>query len=173
MVTQTTGGLISGMLLFLVAAGLSLIFGTLKVINFMHGSLYMLGAYSAYTLYHLSGSYALAVMAAALGVGFFALFFERLFMSRVYGSDVLHATAGLLRIHSDLDDAVKIIWGAEFLSMGMPPAFQRPPSCWPAGYCRASILPDRGHAAGCLALGYLISRTRAARSCGRRRSTRP
>ena len=41
-VTQTTGGLISGMLLFLVAAGLSLIFGTLKVVNFMHGSLYML-----------------------------------------------------------------------------------------------------------------------------------
>ena len=57
-VTQATGGLISGMLLFLVAAGLSLIFGTLKVTNFMHGSLYMLGAYFAYTLYNLTGSYA-------------------------------------------------------------------------------------------------------------------
>ncbi|MCW5621200.1 MAG: branched-chain amino acid ABC transporter permease, partial [Burkholderiales bacterium] len=88
-VTQATGGLISGMLLFLVAAGLSLIFGTLKVINFMHGSLYMLGAYFAYTVYTVSGNYALAVLGAALGVGLFALVFERLFMSRVYGSDVL------------------------------------------------------------------------------------
>ena len=48
------------MLLFLVAAGLSLIFGTLKVTNFMHGSLYMLGAYFAYTLYNLTGSYQIA-----------------------------------------------------------------------------------------------------------------
>ena len=64
-VTQTTGGLISGMLLFLVAAGLSLIFGTLKVTNFMHGSLYMLGAYFAYTLYNVSGSYAVAVVGAS------------------------------------------------------------------------------------------------------------
>src|SRR5258708_8906130 len=68
-VTQTTGGLISGMLLFLVAAGLSLIFGTLKVVNFMHGSLYMLGAYFAFTIYNVTGSYALAVLGAALGVG--------------------------------------------------------------------------------------------------------
>ena len=83
LVTQTTGGLISGMLLFLVAAGLSLIFGTLKVINFMHGSLYMLGAYFAFTIYNVTGSYALAVIGAALGVGLFGLLFERLFMSRV------------------------------------------------------------------------------------------
>ena len=87
-ITQTTGGLISGMLLFLVAAGLSLIFGTLKVTNFMHGSLYMLGAYFAYTLYNLTGSYTIAVIGAAIGVGLFALIFERLFMSRVYSADV-------------------------------------------------------------------------------------
>jgi branched-chain amino acid transport system permease protein len=126
-VTQTTGGLISGMLLFLVAAGLSLIFGTLKVTNFMHGSLYMLGAYFAYTLYSLTGSYALAVVGAALGVGLFALIFERLFMSRVYSADVLMQLLVCYAFILILDDAVKIIWGAEFLSMGMPGAFQRPP----------------------------------------------
>ena len=49
-VTQSTSGLIIGMLLFLVAAGVSLIFGVLKVINFAHGSLYMLGAYFASTV---------------------------------------------------------------------------------------------------------------------------
>ncbi len=126
-VTQATGGLISGMLLFLVAAGLSLIFGTLKVTNFMHGSLYMLGAYFAYTLYGLSGNYAVAVVGAALGVAVFALIFERLFMSRVYGSDVLLQLLVCYGFILILDDVVKIVWGAEFLAMGMPETFQRPP----------------------------------------------
>jgi len=126
-ITQTTGGLISGMLLFLVAAGLSLIFGTLKVTNFMHGSLYMLGAYFAYTIFNISGSYTLAVIGSAIGVGIFALMFERLFMSRVYSADVLLQLLVCYAFILILDDAVKIIWGAEFLSMGMPEAFRKPP----------------------------------------------
>ena len=48
-VTQTTSGLIVGMLLFLVAAGVTLIFGVLKIVNFAHGTFYMLGGYVAYT----------------------------------------------------------------------------------------------------------------------------
>jgi branched-chain amino acid transport system permease protein len=127
LVTQTTGGLIIGMLLFLVAAGLSLIFGVLKVVNFMHGSLYMLGAYFALTVYQASGSYALAVLAAGLGVALFALIFERLFMSRVYGEDVLMQLLVCYSFILILDDVVKILWGPEFMSMGVPVAFQRPP----------------------------------------------
>jgi branched-chain amino acid transport system permease protein len=126
-VTQTTGGLIIGMLLFLVAAGLSLIFGVLKVVNFMHGSLYMLGAYFALTVYQASGSYLLAVIAAGLGVALFALVFERLFMSRVYGEDVLMQLLVCYSFILILDDVVKIVWGPEFMSMGVPAAFQRPP----------------------------------------------
>jgi branched-chain amino acid transport system permease protein len=160
-ITQTTGGLISGMLLFLVAAGLSLIFGTLKVTNFMHGSLYMLGAYFAYTLYNLSGSYALAVVGAAFGVGLFALIFERLFMSRVYGADVLLQLLVCYAFILILDDSVKIIWGAEFLSMGMPPAFQKPPILLAGGvlpvFYLFLIAVTLLVAAG---LGYLIARTR-------------
>ena len=160
-ITQTTGGLISGMLLFLVAAGLSLIFGTLKVVNFMHGSLYMLGAYFAYTVYALSGNYALAVAGAALGVGLFALVFERLLMSRVYGSDVLLQLLVCYGVILILDDAVKIIWGAQFLSMGMPPAFQRPPifiagGVLPAFYLFLIVITLLVAAA----LGYLIAGTR-------------
>ena len=160
-ITQTTGGLISGMLLFLVAAGLSLIFGTLKVVNFMHGSLYMLGAYFAYTVYTLSGNYALAVAGAALGVGLFALIFERLLMSRVYGSDVLLQLLVCYGVILILDDAVKIIWGAQFLSMGMPPAFQRPPlfiagGVLPVFYLFLIVITLLVAAA----LGYLIAGTR-------------
>jgi branched-chain amino acid transport system permease protein len=161
-VTQTTGGLISGMLLFLVAAGLSLIFGTLKVVNFMHGSLYMLGAYFAYTLYNATGSYAVAVVGAALGVGLFGLVFERLFMSRVYNTDVLMQLLVCYGFILILDDAVKIIWGAEFLSMGMPSAFQRPPimiagGVLPVFYLFLIVIT----LAVALALAWLITRTRA------------
>ena len=127
LVTQTTSGLIIGMLLFLVAAGLTLIFGVLKVVNFTHGSFYMLGAYFAYTVYVATGSYMLAVLAAAFGVGLFALVFERFFMSKVYGSNVLMQLLVCYAFILILDDAVKIIWGPEFKSMGMPDAFQRPP----------------------------------------------
>lgn len=126
-ITQVTGGLIIGMLLFLVAAGLSLIFGVLKVVNFMHGSLYMLGAYFAYTIYQVTDSYTLSVLGAALGVGLFGLIFERLFMSRVYGEDVLMQLLVCYAFILILDDVVKIVWGPEFMAMGMPPTFAHPP----------------------------------------------
>jgi branched-chain amino acid transport system permease protein len=126
-VTQLTSGLIIGMLLFLVAAGLTLIFGVLKVVNFTHGSFYMLGAYLALSVYQASGSFALAVVCAGAGVALFGLVFERLFISRVYGSNVLMQLLVCYAFILILDDAVKLIWGAEFRSMGMPSEFQRPP----------------------------------------------
>lgn len=127
LVTQVTSGVIIGMLLFLVAAGLTLIFGVLKVVNFTHGSFYMLGAYLAFTVYRATDSFALATVGAAAGVALFGLVFERLFMKRVYGSDVLLQLLVCYAFILILDDAVKLIWGAEFKSMGMPAAFQRPP----------------------------------------------
>lgn len=126
-VTQTTSGLIIGMLLFLVAAGLTLIFGVLKVVNFTHGSFYMMGAYFAYTVNLVTGSYVLAVLGAAAGVAVFAILFERFFMSKVYGSNVLMQLLVCYAFILILDDAVKIIWGPEFKSMGMPEAFRLPP----------------------------------------------
>lgn len=127
LVTQSTSGLIIGMLLFLVAAGLTLIFGVLNVVNFTHGSFYMIGAYLAFTVYNLTNSYALAVLGAALGVALFSIIFERFFMSRVYGSNVLMQLLVCYAFILILDDAVKIIWGPEFKSMGMPDMFRMPP----------------------------------------------
>ena len=162
LITQATGGLISGMLLFLVAAGLSLIFGTLKVINFMHGSLYMLGAYFAFTIYNLTGSYTLAVLGAAIGVGLFGLLFERLFMSHVYGTNVLMQLLVCYSFILILDDSVKIIWGAEFQSMGMPEAFLRPPIIIAGGVLPVFYLFLIGVSMlVALALGLLITKTRA------------
>ena len=126
-VTQTSTGLISGALLFLVAAGLTLIFGVLRVINFGHGSLYMLGAYIALSAYRVSGSFTIAIIAAAIGVGLFGLAFERLIMRRVYNADVLMQLLVCYALILILDDVVKIVWGPEFQSMGMPEYFQAPP----------------------------------------------
>jgi branched-chain amino acid transport system permease protein len=126
-VTQLSTGLIVGALLFLVAAGLTLIFGVLGIVNFAHGSFYMLGAYLALMAYRLSGSFAIAILAAGLGVGLFGLIFERFFMRRVYNSDVLMQLLVCYALVLMMDDVVKILWGAEFQSMGMPEAFQAPP----------------------------------------------
>ena len=126
-VTQMGAGLIVGSLLFLVAAGLTLIFGVLGVVNFAHGSFYMLGAYLALTAYKLTGNFAIAVLAAGIGVGLFGFIFERLLMRRVYKADVLMQLLVCYALVLIMDDVVKIVWGAEFLSMGMPEAFQAPP----------------------------------------------
>ena len=125
--TQFSNALVIGMLLFLVASGLTLIFGVLKVVNFTHGSLYMLGAYFAYSIYQVSGSYAVAVIGGALGVAIFGIFLERFFFNPLYKSDFLMQLLmcnGWILI---LDDVVQILFGADYLSMGMPAAFARPP----------------------------------------------
>ncbi|HEX2943782.1 MAG TPA: branched-chain amino acid ABC transporter permease [Rhodopila sp.] len=126
-VTQTTSGLIVGMLLFLVAAGLTLIFGVLKIVNFAHGTFYMLGGYLAYTVYTLTGSYTLGVLAGGAGMAVFGVLFERGLISRVYGANVLMQLLICYAVVLICDDLVKIIWGPDFYAMGMPPAFQVPP----------------------------------------------
>ena len=132
-ITQTTSGLIIGLLLFLVAAGVSLIFGVLKVVNFAHGSFYMLGAYFAYTAYQVSGSYLVAVLAGGIGVAIFGMLFERLLISRVYGAPVLMQLLVCYGVILIMDDVVKLIWGADFLSFGMPATFQALPFVFAGG----------------------------------------
>jgi branched-chain amino acid transport system permease protein len=126
-VTQTTSGLIVGMLLFLVAAGLTLIFGVLKIVNFAHGTFYMLGAYLAYTVFKITDSYTLGVLAGGVGMALFGIVFERGLISRVYGANVLMQLLICYAVVLICDDVVKIVWGADFYAMGMPPAFQVPP----------------------------------------------
>lgn len=127
LVTQATSGIIIGMLLFLVAAGLTLIFGVLKITNFAHGSFYMLGAYFALTIFKLTDSYLLTLFGAALATALVGFLFERVLMSRVYGQNVLMQLLVCYGFILIVDDLVKIVWGPEFKSMGMPTVFQVPP----------------------------------------------
>jgi branched-chain amino acid transport system permease protein len=115
------------MLLFLVAAGLTLIFGVLKIVNFAHGTFYMLGAYLAYTVFAGTGSYVLGVLGGGLGMAVFGVIFERFLISRVYGANVLMQLLICYAVVLICDDLVKIIWGPDFYAMGMPPEFVVPP----------------------------------------------
>jgi branched-chain amino acid transport system permease protein len=126
-VSQVTSGLIVGALLFLVAAGLTLIFGVLRVVNFAHGVFYMLGGYFAFTVLSVSGSYLLAVLGAVLGMAVFGVLFGQLLIRRVQGSDVLMQLLVCYAVVLIADDLVRMIWGAEFHAMGMPGAFRVPP----------------------------------------------
>lgn len=126
-VTQVAAGLTIGMLLFLVASGLTLIFGVLGLVNFAHGSLYMMGAYFALAAFGATGSFAIAVLAGTLGAAMLGLLFERFLLSRIYGQDVLMQLLVCYAIILILDDVVKIVWGADFRSMGVPDEFRKPP----------------------------------------------
>ena len=128
LISQTAGGLKIGMLLFLVASGLTLVFGVLGVINFAHGALYMLGAYFSWQVMSLTGHFGLAVISGAIGVGIFGLLFERLLINKVYNADLLVQILLCYSVILILDDLVMIIWGDEFLSgIGVPEIFQVPP----------------------------------------------
>lgn len=124
---QMFNALIIGMLLFLVASGLTLIFGVLKVVNFTHGSLYMLGAYFSYYVYRATDSFPLAVLGGMAGVALFGVMLERVFFNRLYNSNFLMQLLMCYGWILVLDDLMKIAFGSEFLSLGMPEAFAQPP----------------------------------------------
>jgi branched-subunit amino acid ABC-type transport system permease component len=108
-------GLSLAMYLWLISAGLTIIFGVLRIVNFAHGSLFMVGAYLAYTFYGQMGlPFGLAIVLSLLGTGLLGYVMERYFLRRIYAIDEAYQlllTFGFILI---LDDAVKIIWGGVF-----------------------------------------------------------
>lgn len=136
-VTQLSTALIVGMLLFMVASGLSLIFGVLGVINFAHGAFYMVGAYFAYAAYQVTSSFTLAFFAGAIGVGIIGVIFERFVMSKVYSRDILMQLLVCYAIILIFDDLVKMLAGPEYKMMGMPDSFALPPLEFLGGFIPA------------------------------------
>jgi branched-chain amino acid transport system permease protein len=116
---QLVNGLAGASSLFLVAAGLTLIFGVTRIVNFAHGSLYMLGAYIAYSAIGRFGAtisgYWLAVLGAALLVGAIGALIEMLLLRRIYAAPALLqliATFGVVLI---IKDVALALWGPEDL----------------------------------------------------------
>ena len=119
---QFLNGLQYGILLFLIAAGLTLIFGVMDFINLAHGSLFMLGAYFSIVAQRLTGSFLLAVILAGAAVFILGLVFERVLARRLYGRDHLDQVLVTFGLILFANEAVALIWGSVPLYSGLPDA---------------------------------------------------
>ena len=118
--SQTLNGIQLGMLLFLIAAGLTLVFGIMNFVNLSHGSFYMLGAYFAATTLAYSGSFLLAGAVGVGGVMLLALAVERFALRRLYSHDHLIqvlATMGLIMFSNEV---ARMIWGSQPVFTSLP-----------------------------------------------------
>jgi branched-chain amino acid transport system permease protein len=111
LIIQALHGLVYGMLLFLVASGMTLVFGMMDILNIAHAAFYMLGAYIGYTVLIATGNFWLALIVAPVCVGFIGALVERFFLRKVhkYGHAFeLLITFGVFFV---ITEAVKWIWG--------------------------------------------------------------
>jgi branched-subunit amino acid ABC-type transport system permease component len=128
LVFQLLNGLTEGMILFIVASGLSLVFGVLRVINFAHGSLYMIGAFMSFTIAKAFGGGSLgfwmSLILTPMAVALLSLIIERCLFQFLYERE--HLMLLLLTFASSLifGDLVKLVWGAEYKSVPVPNLLQ-------------------------------------------------
>jgi len=118
LIVQLLNGLASASSLFLVAAGLSLIFGVTRIVNFAHGSFFMLGTYIAYTLVDRLGTqwgFWPSVVIAALAVGVLGALIELLLLRRIYKAPELFQLLATFALVLVIKDAVLYLWGPEEL----------------------------------------------------------
>ena len=121
-VIQFLHGLAYGMLLFLVASGLTLVFGMMNVLNIAHASFYMLGAYFSYQMLKMVGNFWIGLIVCPIIVGFLGILMERFLLRRVHAGGHVQEfviTFGILFV---INESVKWIWGTEPLPVPIPPA---------------------------------------------------
>jgi branched-chain amino acid transport system permease protein len=119
--TESLNALSQAALLFFLGVGLTLIFGLMRIVNFAHGALYMLGAFVGYSLARLSGNFWVALTGAPVLVGLFGAAFELAVLRRLYRRDAhafLMVTFGLALV---VGEAVRLIWGPDALQVAPPP----------------------------------------------------
>jgi branched-chain amino acid transport system permease protein len=119
LITQTLNGLFSAALLFLIAGGLTLVFGVMRIVNIAHGSFYMLGVYVAYTVMARTHSLVLGAIAAVLLVAGVGLAVERLFLRRFALQPLpqMMMTMGFALVFRD---AAFMIWGGDPFTLPYP-----------------------------------------------------
>jgi branched-chain amino acid transport system permease protein len=120
---QILNGLQLGVLLFLIAAGLTLVFGVMDFINLAHGVQYMLGAYLAVAFYSFTGSFLPALVLALAATLAFGLLLEFAVFRHLYDRDHLDHVIATFGIILFLNHGVKLVWGAAPLSLPMPELF--------------------------------------------------
>jgi len=119
-IAQALNGFVYGTLLFLLAAGLSLIFGLMGVVNLAHGSFFMLGAFFAVTAVKLTGNFWLAMLLAPIPVTLIAILVERFFLRPLYARDRLDQVLLTFGFSFILTDITEWAWGKEMLAIQEP-----------------------------------------------------
>ncbi|MDA7418557.1 branched-chain amino acid ABC transporter permease [Xenophilus arseniciresistens] len=158
---QLLNGIGYGLMLFLLAAGLTLVFGIMDVLNLAHGSLFMAGAYLAAEAHTRTGSFTAAIVFAVLATVALALLLEVLLMRRLYARDHLAqvlATFGVILI---ADDLVKMAWGPSPVMAPTPSALSGPIEIIPGlPYPAYRLLILGAGVAVALGLWWLVNHTR-------------
>jgi len=119
LITQTLNGLFSAALLFLIASGLTLAFGVMKIVNIAHGSFYMLGVYVAYTVILRTQNLLLATVVAVVVVAAVGFVMQRFFLRR-FGSDPLAQMMMTMGFALLFRDGALMIWGGDPFTLQYP-----------------------------------------------------
>ncbi|GFN27753.1 branched-chain amino acid ABC transporter permease [Achromobacter denitrificans] len=161
-VEQLLNGLQFGLMLFLIAAGLTLVFGIMDIMNLAHGSLYMAGAYVAAETMQRTGSFTAAVLVAAVATGLVGVILELVLIRRLALRDHLAQVLGTYAVILIANDLVKMIWGPAPVMLNMPVALSGPVRLLPdllyPAYRLMIIVFGVAAAAG---LYWFVTRTRA------------
>jgi branched-chain amino acid transport system permease protein len=120
-IEQCLNGVQLGMLLFLLAAGLTLVFGIMDLVNLAHGSLYMLGAYFAATLAAVTGSFVVAVILAVIGSLLVGMLLEVVAIRRLYARNHLDHVLGTFGLILFFNELVRLVWGPAGMTLPLPP----------------------------------------------------
>jgi branched-chain amino acid transport system permease protein len=120
-IEQCLNGAQLGMLLFLLAAGLTLVFGIMDLVNLAHGSLYMLGAYFAATFAALTGSFVLALVLAVIASLIAGMVLEVIAIRPLYGRDHLDHVLGTFGLLLFFNELVRLVWGPAGMTLALPP----------------------------------------------------
>jgi branched-chain amino acid transport system permease protein len=123
---QSLNGLQFGLMLFLLAAGLTLVFGIMDMINLAHGSLYMVGAYLTATLAQATGSFTLGLVLAVLATGVIGMLLEVSVLRRLYQRDHLSQVLATFALILIANEAVRMIWGEQPIGLPTPAALSGP-----------------------------------------------
>ena len=123
--TQTLNGLVYGVLLFLLASGLSLIFGLMGVVNLAHGSFFMLGAFCGLSAIKLTGSFWWALLLAPIAVALVAIMIEVFFLRPTYARGKLDQVLLTFGFSFILTDLTESIWGREMFGLDEPDLLDR------------------------------------------------
>ena len=119
-IEQSLNGVQLGMLLFLLAAGLTLIFGIMDLVNLAHGSLYMIGAYFAATFAALTGSFIAGALLALIATLVVGMAVEVIAMRQLYGRDHLDHVLGTFGLILFFNELVRLIWGPAGMTLPLP-----------------------------------------------------